>query len=158
MDFSKCDSNSKATGMKDGMIDFLLTIRRPDADTDIPKLRKFYKQGGHLTMEVADEKNNRKWFDACVEKGFMDAMAFHREGVRGVFPMDNFDEWVSGTTTYYILWDTDGLEEGHPLLETYLPQDYHKKVELPNFIKKDEIADYLSDEYGLCVASISKTP
>lgn len=38
-------------------------------------------------------------------------------------------------------WDTDGEEIiGLPTL-----------VEIPNFIDEDEIADFLSDEYGYCV-------
>ena len=42
-------------------------------------------------------------------------------------------------------WDTDGytLEEC----------GFKEVVEIPNIIKEDEIADYLSYEYGYCVES-----
>ena len=42
-------------------------------------------------------------------------------------------------------WDTDG----YTLEECGLEE----VVEIPNNIKEDEIADYLSDEYGYCVES-----
>jgi hypothetical protein len=42
-----------------------------------------------------------------------------------------------------IKWDTDGY-----VIE-WLPLN----VEIPPHIEEDEIADYLSDEYGFCVES-----
>lgn len=42
-------------------------------------------------------------------------------------------------------WDTDGT----PIEDLGLPQ----KVVVPNHIEIDDIADYLSDEYGFCVSS-----
>ena len=40
-------------------------------------------------------------------------------------------------------WDTDGEDEE----DLGLPS----RVEIPFFVEDDEIADYLSDEYGYCV-------
>ena len=42
-----------------------------------------------------------------------------------------------------IVWDTDGEDEE----DLGLPS----RVEIPFFVDDDEIADYLSDEYGYCV-------
>jgi hypothetical protein len=42
-----------------------------------------------------------------------------------------------------IVWDTDGEDEE----DLGLPS----RVEIPFFTDDDEIADYLSDEYGYCV-------
>ena len=63
------------------------------------KIIKFFKQEGHITMEKADSKNITKWFEACKEKGFLESMDFHREGVRGVFGMENYDKWRKGLST-----------------------------------------------------------
>jgi hypothetical protein len=43
-----------------------------------------------------------------------------------------------------IVWDTDGEKVELPT-----------EVEIPNDIEEDEIADYLSDEYGWCVESFN---
>jgi hypothetical protein len=40
-------------------------------------------------------------------------------------------------------WDYDDDDE----------QDLPTEVEIPNDVEDDEIADYLSDEYGFCVRS-----
>ena len=45
--------------------------------------------------------------------------------------------------TVDIVWDTDGEDEK----DLGLPS----RVEIPFFVYDDEIADYLSDEYGYCV-------
>ncbi len=58
------------------------------------KLYKFLKQMGHITMEKADLTNNTDWFNRANSAGFKEAMDFHREGVRGIFGMENYDEWV----------------------------------------------------------------
>ena len=158
MDFSKAHKDKTATGMNRGMVQFLLDMKPPPPSTNLKKLFAFFTKGGHLKMEIADTANNTKWFEACREKGFLDAMIYHREGIGNIFPMTNWDKWVNGNTTYYVLWDTDGLEEDHPLLAPYTPCDYHKKVEVPNKIMKEDIADWISDEYGLCVASLSTDP
>ena len=42
-----------------------------------------------------------------------------------------------------IVWDTDGEDEKYLGLPS--------RVEIPFFVDDDEIADYLSDEYGYCV-------
>ena len=42
-----------------------------------------------------------------------------------------------------IVWDTDGEDEE----DLGLPS----RVEIPFFVDDEEIADYLSDEYGYCV-------
>ena len=158
MDFSKQHKNKTATGMNKSMIEFLLSMRPAPASADLSRLKNFFRKGGHLKMEIADSSNNTKWFEECRELDYMDAMEYHRSGIGDVFPMTNWDNWVSGTTTYYVLWDTDGLDEDHPLLEEYAPQDYHKKVEVPNKLMRDDVADWLSDKYGLCVASLSTDP
>jgi hypothetical protein len=43
-----------------------------------------------------------------------------------------------------IKWDTDGENVELPT-----------EVEIPNDIEDDEIADYLSDEYGWCIESFN---
>ena len=43
-----------------------------------------------------------------------------------------------------IVWDTDGENVELPT-----------EVEIPNDIEEDEIADYLSDEYGWCIESFN---
>ena len=44
-----------------------------------------------------------------------------------------------------IIWDTDGEDiDGLP-----------EEVNIPDGIEEDDIADYLSDEYGWCVESFS---
>tara|TARA_R110001632_G_scaffold90544_1_gene194467 strand:+ start:559 stop:792 length:234 start_codon:yes stop_codon:yes gene_type:complete len=71
----------------------------PRADEDVKKIRKFFKQGGHLTMEKADTQNRTDWFDSVREKGYFGAMKYHRRGVSGVFDMTNFDNWVLDVMT-----------------------------------------------------------
>lgn len=46
-----------------------------------------------------------------------------------------------------IKWDCDGLDQE----ELDLPSE----VEVPNELEEDEIADWLSDEYGWCVEYFS---
>lgn len=58
------------------------------------KLYKFFKQMGHITFEKADLQNNTDWFNKAMSAGYKESMDFHREGVRGIFGMENYDEWV----------------------------------------------------------------
>lgn len=45
-----------------------------------------------------------------------------------------------------IIWDTDGFS----VEELGLPTE----VEVPSYLEEDEVADYLSDEYGFCIESL----
>jgi len=60
---------------------------------EVPKMRKFLSQGGHLKLERADDANNTAWMKSCADKGFLQAMVAHREGCRGIIPLPNFDKW-----------------------------------------------------------------
>ena len=84
------------TIMNDSHIQMLFRINaaRYEKVKNKKKLYKFFKQWGHLTFEKADLRNNTDWFCAARDRGFMDAMIFHREGCRGVFDFDNFDKWL----------------------------------------------------------------
>ena len=86
-------------GMDEGAINFLLSGRPFLAK--VPKMRKFLSQGGHLTLERADNTNNTRWMDTCSSKGYLEAMVAHREGCRGVFRFDNFDKWLD---KYRMTW------------------------------------------------------
>jgi len=86
-------------GMDEGAINFLLA-QRPFLK-GVPKMRKFLSQGGHLTLERADDTNNTRWMDTCSSKGYLLAMVAHREGCRGVFRFDNFDKWLD---KYRMTW------------------------------------------------------
>lgn len=93
-------------GMPKANIDFLFD-NRPFLK-GVPKLRKFYSQGGHIKLEKADDANNTGWMNACSAKGYLPAMIAHREGCRGVFRFDNFDKWLD--TRVRMLWATKGGE------------------------------------------------
>lgn len=73
--------------------DMLFKMNPPQPHINMKKLNKFFKQMGHIKMEKADMTNNTKWFDKCKERGFLDAMDYHRKGVEGVFDMTNYDNW-----------------------------------------------------------------
>ena len=88
-------------GMNDSAINFLFDAR-PKIKS-VPKMRKFLSQGGHITLEKADNTNNTRWMDACASKGYLPAMVAHREGCRGVFRFDVFDKWLD---KYRMLWAT----------------------------------------------------
>lgn len=54
--------------------------------------------------------------------------------------------WIETPTyTVYVEWDTDGEEV----------DDLSSEVEIPYDVDEDDIADWLSDEYGYCVESFS---
>ena len=89
-------------GMNDNAINFLFA-GRPKIK-NVPKMRKFLRQGGHITLEKADNTNNTGWMNACASKGYLPAMIAHREGGRGVFRFDNFDKWLD--TRIRMLWAT----------------------------------------------------
>ena len=131
---------------------FLFQINPPKDGTNMKKLHKFFSQMGHITMEKADLQNNTKWFEECKEKGFIEAMDYHREGVRGVFGMENYDEWRNGEHRYYVLFDTNDMAPR----SRYAPVDYHTRCGVPNYLKEEEKADFISKEYALRVVSISR--
>ena len=135
---------------------FLFKMNPPKDGTNMKKLHKFFSQMGHITMEKADLQNNTKWFEACKEKGFLEAMDYHREGVRGVFGMENYDAWRNGEHRYYVLFDTDDMEEDHHLRSPFAPVDYHARFPVPNYLKEEEKADFITEETGWCVVSLSR--
>lgn len=50
--------------------------------------------------------------------------------------------------TAYVEWDVSGSE-----YETFVNENIPTEVEIPFYVKDDEIEDYLSDTYGYCVES-----
>tara|TARA_R110000737_G_scaffold350645_1_gene390269 strand:+ start:948 stop:1388 length:441 start_codon:yes stop_codon:yes gene_type:complete len=86
-------------GMGEGAINFLFGAHPSLAE--VPKMRKFLSQGGHLTLERADNTNNTRWMDTCSSKGYLQAMVAHRESCRGTFRFDNFDKWLD---KYRMTW------------------------------------------------------
>lgn len=94
---------------------------------------------GHITFEKADLQNNTNWFCAARDKGFMDAMLFHREGCRGVFDFDNFDKWRVSTRMIRAVFENDAGEE----IVKFVPM----AMDTP----EKEMPDELKEEYGLSV-------
>ena len=132
--------------------DHLFSILPPPSGTDMKKLHKFFSQMGHITMEKADLKNATKWFAECRDKGFLPAMDYHREGVRGVFGMENYDEWRKGFRFYEVEWYYENDEEEE--LSKSLP-----KIEaVPNDIMEDDAADWISDIAGMLISGLTQCP
>jgi hypothetical protein len=80
------------TNTKSGR-DEIFSMNPPPSEINMTKLHKFFAQGGHINMEKADMRDITEYFDACKAKGFMPMMDYHREGCRGVFEFNNYDEW-----------------------------------------------------------------
>jgi len=149
--------------------DMLFQYNPPPPHINMKKLNKFLSQMGHIKMEQADMKNNTKWFDECKERGFLDAMDYHREGVRGVFGMENYDKWRKGYTIWYVKWDKEEDWEGY-WADTLFDEDdeetkeeerikfLYQKVEVPNYIKTEDTADWISDDCGCCITELSTEP
>lgn len=74
-------------------VDYLLSVN--PTMKDIKGIRQFFTSGLHWKMERNDTKNNTKWFDNMKEKGWKPCMDAHREGCRGVFDFDNYDDWCN---------------------------------------------------------------
>lgn len=49
-------------------------------------------------------------------------------------------------TAYNIVWDTDGEDVTLPNI-----------VKIPDGIKEEDVADYLSDKFGWCILSLNVT-
>lgn len=116
------------------MIDFLFQMRPPSSNPN--KVRKFFSQGGHLTLERADNQNNTKWFAIARDKGFMDAMMYHREGCRGVFDFDNFDRWRSSPRSVIIKYKIED-----EIKETTIP--------VPMDVDKKSMMEFIKEEYDM---------
>lgn len=142
-------------GITDTQIDMLFTIAmrcgdRYDRVKNKTKLRKFFKQGGHIIFEKADQTNNTKWFAEARDRGFNDAMNFHRDGTYPTFQWDNYDKWRSSTRLLEVLWDVEGsdLPDSHALRSPFAPCDYHKRYPIAMDTPSKEIKKEIEDEYG----------
>ena len=82
--------------MDEGAINFLLSGRPFLAK--VPKMRKFLSQGGHLTLERADNTNNTRWMDTCSSKGYLEAMVRGK----GLTSLGSWDTLDSTTTPVLI--------------------------------------------------------
>lgn len=122
--------------MNSSMVDFLFQMRPPSPFINQKKVRKFFAQGGHLTFERADNQNNTKWFAIARDKGFMDAMLYHREGCRGVFNFDNFDRWRSSKRNVIVKYKIED-----EIKET--------TISVPMDVDKKSMMEFIKDEYWM---------
>lgn len=116
------------------------------------KLYKFLKQMGHITMEKADLTNNTKWFAEARDRGFNDAMNFHRDGTYPTFQWENYDKWRSSARLVEVLWDVENsdLPASHSLRSPFAPCDYHKRYPIAMDTPSKEIKKEIEEEYSSC--------
>lgn len=157
MDTSKTKSGQSVEGMKPEIIEFLFSYASERASklTDINKAKKFFKQGGHLNMEKADDGNKTKWFEATRDKGFLEAMDFHRDGIGDTFSMKAYDKWRISVRYYRVDWGNVLPTLTHDGSEPFSKYDVFP---IPQDIKPDGVAYYLSDFYGRAIKELFLLP
>jgi hypothetical protein len=76
-------------------IAFMFSVIKPPADPTIKRrIETFFETDLHLKMEKADTDKDWSFLNKLADRGFMDAMKYHRKGVGDVIKLPFFDKWL----------------------------------------------------------------
>ena len=76
-------------------IAFMFSVIKPPADATIKRrIETFFEKDLHLKMEKADTDKDWSFLNKLADRGFMDAMKYHRKGVGDVIKLPFFDKWL----------------------------------------------------------------
>lgn len=76
-------------------IAFMFSVINPPADLTVKsRIEMFFKKDLHLKMEKADTDKDWSFLNKLADKGYMDAMKYHRKGVGDVIKLPYFDKWL----------------------------------------------------------------
>ena len=76
-------------------IAFMFSVIKPPADPEVVKrIKSFFEKDLHLKMEKADTDKDWSFLNKCADKGYLDAMKYHRKGVGDVIKLPYFDKWL----------------------------------------------------------------
>jgi hypothetical protein len=76
-------------------IAFMFSVIKPPADATIKRrIETFFEKDLHLKMEKADTDKDWSFLNKLADRGFLDAMKYHRKGVGDVIKLPFFDKWL----------------------------------------------------------------
>lgn len=76
-------------------IAFMFSVINPPDDLTVKsRIEMFFKKDLHLKMEKADTDKDWSFLNKLADRGFLDAMKYHRKGVGDVIKMPFFDKWL----------------------------------------------------------------
>jgi regulator of replication initiation timing len=76
-------------------IAFMFSVIKPPADPEVVKrIKSFFEKDLHLKMEKADTDKDWCFLNKLADRGFLDAMKYHRKGVGDVIKLPFFDKWL----------------------------------------------------------------
>ncbi len=76
-------------------IAFMFSVINPPDDLTVKsRIEMFFKKDLHLKMEKADTDKDWSFLNKLADRGFLDAMKYHRKGVGDVIKLPYFDKWI----------------------------------------------------------------
>ena len=76
-------------------IALMFSVIKPPTDPKVVKrIETFFEKDLHLKMEEADTDKNWCFLNKLADRGFLDAMKYHRKGVGDVIKLPFFDKWI----------------------------------------------------------------
>jgi len=76
-------------------IALMFSVIKPPTDPEVVKrIETFFEKDLHLKMEEADTDKNWCFLNKLADRGFLDAMKYHRKGVGDVIKLPFFDKWI----------------------------------------------------------------
>jgi hypothetical protein len=76
-------------------IALMFSVIKPPTDPKVVKrIETFFEKDLHLKMEEADTDRDWCFLNKLADRGFLDAMKYHRKGVGDVIKLPFFDKWI----------------------------------------------------------------
>jgi len=76
-------------------IQMMFSVIKPPADPEVVKrIETFFEKDLHFQMEKADTDKDWSILNKLADKGYLDAMKYHRKGVGDVIKLPFFDKWL----------------------------------------------------------------
>ena len=129
-------------------IAFMFSVIKPPADATIKRrIETFFEKDLHLKMEKADTDKDWGFLNKLADKGFLDAMKYHRMGVGDVIKLPFFDKWLIQYESAMNAFDMAQLRDEN-MNQKEIIQTYRDEMELIEKIAPDvedivDVKDYI---------------
>jgi len=143
-------------------ITLMLSVIKPPNNPEVVKrIKSFFEKDLHLKMEKADTDKDWCFLNKLADRGFLDAMKYHRKGVGDVIKLPYFDKWLIQYESAMNAFDMAQLRDEimnvkEEKYELYLKwsdlKDENKKLKEENEILKkgnESYEDLLAGKKGL---------